>query len=381
MKVQSTVIQNNELISQAVTQNLADTLSAKPELITDEDPSQLIEVLEQEFQKQVSTGSKFKIVDEFKDKIHELAAEGRSIIRTQGIGLGVMYISMELGNFIVAAALVSAGHPDLAIAIGAIHYHEFLIMGKVALSKLIKIRKTHLAYGGKEKHRFFKKLHKQVNRSLHLHGKDGMVIAVSKNEDGEFDAISLSKMGFLNKLFSRIYPNRHKLDIVTLKHFLKKQGLKHDESVEHILDESADADDWVKIAFIVNHLRKSEPEAFEALKEQFPNSMIEIEPFQISESLKQWSLMGLSSENQEDFIYFSTHVPADIRVIDAIKVWSKCLYPNMLEESKYLGYLSYRYMVKHLSELDIAAEVHFQELWSGDWTARFSRYFMTAFQR
>jgi len=320
LKVQSTVIQNNELISQAVTQDLAEVFSSKPELITDEDPSRLIEVLEQEFQKQLSTGARVKIVEEFKEKIHELVAEGRFIIRTQGIGLGVMYISMELGNFIVAAALVSAGHPDLAIAIGAIHYHEFLIMGKVALSKLIKIRKTHLAF--------------------------------SKNSTNK-----------------------------SLKHFLKKGGLKHDEKIVGILDESADADDWVKIAFIVNHLRKSEPEAFEALKEQFPNSMIEIEPFQISESLKQWSLMGLSSENQEDFIYFSTHVPADIRVIDAIKVWSKCLYPNMLEESKHLGYLSYRYMVKHLSELDIAAEVHFQELWSADWTARFSRYFMTAFQR
>lgn len=373
MKVQSTVIQNNEWIRQAVTEDLAEEFLSKPELITDEDPSKLIEILEREYQKQLSTSSKIKLIDEFKDHIQELAAEARSIVRTQGIGLGVMFISMEIGQFIVAGAVASAGHPEVAAAIGAIHYNEFILMGKGTFSKLLKIRKTIQAYGGKEQYRFFKKLHKRVNRSLHLRGKDGMVIAVSKNESGEFDALSLSKMGFLNRLFSRIYPNREKLDLVTLKHFLKKQGLRHQLEIHQILDDSAE--DWAKIAMIVNHLRREAPEAFEELKVRFPQSLIEIEPFQLSESLKQWSLMGLSAENREDILYFSSHVPAGLRVLDVIKVWSKCLFPIVLEEPSHQGYFNYRHMVKRLSGLEIAAEVNFDEMWSSDWAVRFAQYF------
>jgi hypothetical protein len=378
LKVQSTVIQNNELIREALAHDLVEEFVADPELILNEDPTRLIELFQIEFEKHFGNTKKIKIIDEFKDHLIELTHESRSIIRTQGLGLGVLFISMEIGQFIVAGVLAGAGHPEIATAIGAVPYNEMLLFGKVALGKLLKIRQTYQIYGGKENYQFFKNIHKQVKHSLKIHGKDGTVISIASNAEGGIDAISMSRLGFLNKLLSRVLPNRNKLDLVTLKHFLKKNHLKHQLEIESILDE--DVEDWVKISFVVNVIQRNHPEIFEDFKNKFSKSLIEIEPFVISDQLQQWSFLAQSAETREDFLYVSSHVPSGLRVLDVIKIWAKCLMPQLLEESRGLGYSSYRYFVKHLSFIEGASEVHFNELWSDAWTQQFNGYFLSAFQ-
>jgi hypothetical protein len=379
MKVQSTVIQNNELIRQAMMDQLTERLVAKPELITGEDPTALIQELESILEKE--TGHKTRFVDGFKDYWTEVYRESRMIMRTQGLGLGIAYVVVEAGHVLSVLAFTALGNPQMAAVFGAIPFDEIMLWGKLSLDRVLKFRENVIAYGGKDQFFHFKQLHKKVKHALKLRGKKGMVIAIAADDDGSLDGVSvtgLGKMDRLNKLISLMHPNRHRLDMVTLKHFLKKQGLRHDESIVGLLD--LDAEDPVKIAMIASHLQKNHPEAYEELKTQFTKSMVDVQAFTLSKELQNWSLMGLAADTEDEYLQFAASVPAGIRVIDAVKVWTKCLYPQVIEESKGLGYRSYRSMVKKLRVLEIAAEVNFDQTWSSDWSARFTGYFAEAFQ-
>ncbi len=379
MKVQSTVIQNNEFVRQAVMAQLEERLLSKPELITSDDPTALIEEFERILENQ--TGQKTKFVDGFKDYWKEVYMETRMIIRTQGVGLGVAYIIVEAGHVLSVLAFTALGNPQLAATFGAIPFDEIMLWGKLSLDRVLKFRDTVIAYGGKAEYFRFKKIHHQVKDQLKLRGKRGLVISLGSNKEGDLDGISISglgKLNRLNKLISLMHPNRHRLDLITLKRFLKKQGLRHDAEVEQYLD--LDTEDAIKISMVLNHLQKNHDEVFQELKTQFHKSVVAIEPFTLSESLRKWSLIGLTAETRDEFMQFATQVPMDVRVMDAVKIWSKCLYPQVIEESKGLGYRSYRSMVKNLREMEIASELDWNKNWSTDWGIRFSGYFENAFQ-
>lgn len=379
MKVQSTVIQNNELIRQAMMDQLTNVLVAQPELITSEDPTALIQELETILEKQ--TGKKTRFVDGFKDYWKEVYMESRMIMRTQGLGLGIAYVVVEAGHVLSVLAFTAVGNPQMAATFGAIPFDEIMLWGKLSLDRVLKFRETMIAYGGKDQFIHFKQLHKKVKQSLKLRGNKGMVIPVASDVDGGLDGVSvtgLGKMDRLNKLFSLMHPNRHRLDLVTLKHFLKKQGLRHHDPIVALLE--LDTEDPIKIALVASHLQKNHPDSYEALKAQFTKSIVDVPSFTLSKELQDWSLMGLAAETQQEYLQFASSVPAGLRVMDVVKVWTKCLYPQVVEESTGLGYRSYRSMVKKLRVLEISSEVSWEQTWSSDWSARFTEYFSEAFQ-
>jgi hypothetical protein len=377
MKVQNTIIQNNEFIRLAIANELSKDLTEKPEILLNEDPSELIELIEKVTRKHLAIEQSVRFGEKFREYFIDIGKETRSIIRTQGISIGVMFVVIEASQILGGIALAGTGHPEVGAVIGAFPFNEVLIIGTVALRKVISIRETYKAYGGKENYQFFKRIHKQVSSTLKTKKDKGIVIPYSTNERGQLDALSLSKLGFWSKLVSRMSPRRNKLDLITLKRFLKDNNLKARQEINDILKQ--DVEDALKITFLVNFIRKNEPVIFEELKFKFRKNFIEVSPFELSSDLVNWSIYGLSAETQAEFVTFAKTVPTQLRVLDAIKIWTKCLFPVVLDESSGLGYRSYRSLVKTLPPLEIASEVHFKESWSENWTKIFSGYFETAF--
>lgn len=376
LKVQNVLIQNNEFIKLAITRKLATNLAAQPELFESEDPTQLIEELERVAKEELQTQSDVRFGEKFKEYFKDLYKETRTTIRTQGIGLGVMFVSIEVGQILGGIILASAGQPQLGATLGALPLNEILLFGTVALKKLLALRKTYESYGGKQNYKAFKQIHREVLDTLNLKGKGGIVIPYAFNNDQELEALSLSHQGFLGKMISRFSPHRHKLDLVTLKRFLKDHDLKDREEIQQILKE--EVEDSLKITFIVNELKKDEPKIFQDLRRQFPKNFIQISAFELSADLKNWSLSGLAAENKNEFMNFATNVPQNMRVLDVVKIWAKCLYPVVIDESKGLGYQAYRRMVKALPTMEIKAELSFAESWSSKWNQIFSSYFREA---
>ncbi len=377
MKVQNTIIQNNEFIRLAIANELSSKIAERPEILLNENPAELIELIEHMTKEHLALDKKVRFGEKFKEYFIEIAKESRSIIRTQGISIGVMFVVIEASQILGGLALAGTGHPEVGAVIGAFPFNEVLIIGTVALRKVLSIRQTYKSYGGKENYQFFKKIHKQVASTLKSKKDKGIIVPYSTNERGQFDALSLSQIGFWSKLLSRLSPRRNKLDLITLKRFLKDNDLKSHPEIKSILAQGVE--DALKISFVVNYIIKNEPSIFENMKLKFSKSFIEVNPFNLSPDLVEWSLFGLAAQTQKEFLTLSRNVPDNLRVLDAIKIWAKCLYPIVIDDSAGLGYKSYRSLVKNLPKLEISAEVNFDDSWDEKWSKIFSGYFETAF--
>ncbi len=377
-KAQTVVIENNQLVSLDFENRLIQVFSERPELLTDEDPTKLIEAIEELTSQGLPNRVKFKLSEAVRKPVVGLAHEIRTIVRKYGIATGITYATISITSYIVPVLLVAAGQPQLAALITAFPTGSVYLIGVVAFTKVVNHRKMIKLYGGKDQFHYYKKLHKQVNKSLHLKGKGSLIVPMEKITEAEMSALVLNGSNVINKFLSFIDHKRPKLDMKQLKYFLKRNEA-WDQTLEKI--KSSTASDELKTASMLYHIQVSNLDLYREIQLAFPKSFIGISDFEFSQELKNWSLAAVHAGTKKELEETIALIPVGVRVLDVVKIWVKCVVPYLIEESKGLPYASYRSLSKSLMALEVSSERAPGRLVDEAWRAEFANYLQSALQK
>jgi hypothetical protein len=377
-KAQTVVIENTQLVSLDFENRLIQVFTERPELLTDEDPTKMIEAIEELTSQGLPNRMKFKLSEAVRKPVVGLAHEIRTIVRKYGIATGITYATISITSYVVPVLLVAAGQPQLAALITAFPSGSVYLIGVVAFTKVVNHRKMIKLYGGKDQFHYYKKLHKQVNKSLRIKGKGSLIVPMEKKSEAEINALVLNGSNVINKFLSFIDHKRPKLDMRQLKYFLVRNEA-WDQTLEKI--KSSTASDELKTASMLYHIQISNLELYREIQAAFPQSFIGINSFEFSQELKNWSLAAVHAGTKKELEETVALIPVGVRVLDVVKIWVKCVVPHLIEESKGLPYASYRSLSKSLMALEISAERSPSKLVDEAWRAEFFNYLQAALQK
>jgi hypothetical protein len=377
-KAQTVVIENTQLVSLDFENRLIQVFTERPELLTDEDPTKMIEAIEDLTSQGLPNRMKFKLSEAVRKPVVGLAHEIRTIVRKYGIATGITYATISITSYVVPVLLVAAGQPQLAALITAFPSGSVYLIGVVAFTKVVNHRKMIKLYGGKDQFHYYKKLHKQVNKSLRIKGKGSLIVPMEKNSEAELNALVLNGSNVMNKFLSFIDHKRPKLDMRQLKYFLVRNEA-WDQTLEKI--KSTTASDELKTASMLYHIQVSNLELYREIQAAFPKSFIGISSFEFSQELKNWSLAAVHAGTKKELEETVALIPVGVRVLDVVKIWVKCVVPHLIEESKGLPYASYRSLSKSLMALEISAERSPSKIVDEAWRAEFFNYLQAALQK
>jgi|GEM_PF-5655027 len=377
-KAQTVVIENNQLVRLDFENRLVQVFTERPELLTDEDPTRMIEAIEEITSQGLPNRVKFKLSEAVRKPVVGLAHEIRTIVRRYGIATGITYATISITSYVVPVLLVAAGQPQLAALITAFPSGSVYLIGVVAFTKVMNHRKMIKLYGGKDQFHYYKKLHKQVNKSLHIKGKGSLIVPMEKISEAEMSALVLNGSNVINKFLSFIDHKRPKLDLRQLKYFLVRNEA-WDQTLENI--KSSTASDELKTASMLYHIQVSNLELYREIQAAFPKSFIGIGSFEFSQELKNWSLAAVHAGTKKELEETIALIPVGVRALDVVKIWVKCVVPHLIEESKGLPYASYRSLSKSLMALEVSSERTPSKLVDESWRAEFSNYLQSALHK
>jgi len=377
-KAQTVVIENNQLVSLDFENRLIQVFSERPELLTDEDPTKMIEAIEELTSQGLPNRMKFKLSEAVRKPIIGLAHEIRTIVRKYGIATGITYATISIASYVVPVLLVAAGQPQLAALITAFPSGSVYLIGVVAFTKVVDHRKMIKLYGGKDQFQYYKKLHKQVNISLKIKWKGSLIVPMEKTSEAELSALVLNGSNVINKFLSFIDHKRPKLDMKQLKYFLKRNEA-WDQTLEKI--KSSTVSDELKTASMLHHIQVSNLDLYRSIQSAFPKSFVGISHFEFPQELKNWSLAAVHAGTKKELEDTIDLIPVGARVLDVVKIWAKCVVPYLIEESKGLSYASYRSLSKSLMALEIASELTPSKLVDEAWRAEFHDYLQVTLQK
>jgi hypothetical protein len=378
VKAQTVVIENTQLVSLDFENRLIQVFTERPELLTDEDPTKMIEAIEELTSQGIPNRMKFKLSEAVRKPVVGLAHEIRTIVRKYGIATGITYATISITSYVVPVLLVAAGQPQLAALITAFPSGSVYLIGVVAFTKVVNHRKMIKLYGGKDQFHYYKKLHKQVNKSLHVKGKGSLIVPMEKNSEAEINALVLNGSNVINKFLSFIDHKRPKLDLRQLKYFLVRNEA-WDQTLEKI--KSSTASDELKTASMLHYIQVSNLDLYREIQASFPKSFIGINSFEFPQELKNWSLAAVHAGTKKELEETVALIPVGVRALDVVKIWVKCVVPHLIEESKGLPYGSYRSLSKSLMALEVSAERSPSKLVDETWRAEFYNYLQSALQK
>lgn len=377
-KAQTVVIENAQMINFDFQNKLIQVFTERPELLTDEDPTKLIEVIEELTSQGLPNKVKLKFSDEVKKPIISIGHEIRTIFRKYGEASGIAYATLSISGYVVPVILVAVGQPHLAAIIGVLPISTVFLVSVVTVTKVVNHHKMVKLYGGKDKYQYYKKLHKQVNKTLHLKGKKSLIVPMEKTSESEYKAVILNSSNTLNKFLSLVDHNRSKLDVLQLKYFLE-ENQAWDETLEKI--KATSASDGLKVASMLYHLQAANPALYAEVQLAFPKSFLNIPTFEFSQALKNWVLAAAHAETKEELLESIQLIPIGARTLDVVKIWTKCIVPRLIEDTKGLSYSSYRSLSKSLMAFEVTAEITPAKLVDENWRAEFQSYLHSTLSR
>lgn len=368
---QSVVIQNTELLRLDFQNKLVDVLIDRPELLTNDDPTQLIEAIEVLTSQGLPNKVKLKFSQAVRKPIINIAHEIRTIFRKHGPAIGIAYGALSITGYVVPAILVAVGQPQFAAILGSIPIATIFLVTVVSLKKVVNYSKMVKLYGGKENYHYYKRLHKQVNQSLQLKGKNHLIVPVDKISESEYSAVVITNSNIFSKFLSLVHHRRERLDFKQLKYFLDRN-----EAFDEILlkIKSSDATEELKLASMLYHIQISNPALYVEIQAAFRKNFIKIPKFEFTQGLKDWSLAAVHSLTKQELEETAYLIPVGSRVLDVVKIWVKCIVPRLIQESKGFSNASYLSLSRSLLTLEIAAEITPAKLVDENWKNDFHIY-------
>jgi hypothetical protein len=371
-KAQTVVIENQQFLNQDLQRKVIKILSDRPELLTNEDPTQMLEELTSQG---LPAKTKVKITGALKNVFVGILHEVRTIVRRYGVVTGIAYGAIEITNQLATVIFIAVARPELAAFSAAFPAGTIFLLSTVAVTNLVKRHQTIKLYGGKENYRYYKHIKDDVKKSLHLSGKDSLIMPLEKNAEEEFTAITMSRMNIFNKTYSMLNHKRKKLDVIQLKYFLKDHNA-WDTQLENI--KSSKASEGLKVASMLHHILTINPTLYKEIETQYEQSFVTIASFEFKQSLKNWSLAAIHVKTKMELLNTADMIPMGVSALDVTKIWAKCIVPHLLEESKGLSFSSYRSFAKSINSVEIKAELTPYKVVDEEWVKAFKLYLSDA---
>ncbi len=371
---QSVVIENTELVNLHFQNKLIQAFVERPELLTDEDPTKLIEAIEELASQGLPNKVKLKFSVAVRKPFIKIAHEVRTIVRKYGLSAGIAYGALTIAGYVVPVILAAVGQPQLAAIIGTIPVASIFLVSMITVSKFIDHGKMVKLYGGKDQFRYYKKLHKEVNKSLHLKGKSSLIVPLEKVSENELKAVVLSSSNFFDKYISLIDHKRSKLDVRQFKYFMDENEA-WDATLSKI--KSSGVSDELKVASMLHYIQVTNPNLYAEIQMAFPKSFVIISKFDFSQDLKNWTLAVAHAESKQELEETVPFIPIGARILDVVKIWAKCVVPHLIEDTKGLSISSYQALSKSLMALEISAELNPAKLVDESWRNEFLSYLQT----
>lgn len=374
-KSQTVIITNTEFIRLDFQKRLVNVLTDRPELLTNEDPTELIQVIEEMSSQGLPNRAKVKLDETVKKLVTNSVKEIRTIIRRHGMTVGIAYAAISLASYGASFVLIAAGQVQAAAIMGAVPFGTIFLVTTVAVKRIIKYQDTIKLYGGKENYKYYSRLNKEVKQKLKLKGKDGLIVPLERFGEDEYVAVSLSQLNILHKILDFVDHDRSKLTLKQLKYFLQRNN-GWDKEMQNI--SGTQFSEELKIASMLMNLKNKNADLFAKVQTQFPDAFALIPEHEFSQALKEWTLAGFHAQNREELLKSADLIPLHSRVIDILKIWTKCIVFFHIEEGKNLTYKGYRNLSKSVDRLEIEADLHMHNYVDEKWKKDFQEYLRRA---
>lgn len=366
---QSVIIQNTEFIKLDLQKRLVQELTLRPELLTQEDPTELIQVIEELSSQGLPNRAKVKLDENVKKLVVNSVKEIRTIMRRHGMAIGISYAAISLASYGASFIFIAAGQVQAAAVMGAVPFGTIFLVTALAVKRVIKYQDTVKQYGGKENYKYYRQLNKEVKKNLKLKGKDGLIIPLEPFGEDEYTAISLSQLNIIQKFLDLVDHDRSKLTLKQLKYFLQRNEA-WDKEMQNISGTTFAEE--LKIASVLLNLKNKDLDLFNKVHLQFPDAFLQVAEHDFPAELKAWALAAFHAQNREDLLASASMLPLNVRIIDVLKIWTKCILPFIIEEGKDMTYKGYRNLSKSIDSLNIRAELEALGYVDEKWKKRFN---------
>lgn len=369
-KAQTVIITNSEFLKLDLQKRLVEVLTNRPELLTKEDPTELIQVIEEMSSQGLPYRAKVKLDETVKKIITNSVKEIRNIIRKHGMAVGITYAAISLASYGASFIFIAAGQVQAAAVMSAVPFGTIFLVSFVAVKNVIKYQETIKQYGGKDNYKYYTRLNKEVKKKLKLKGKNGLIIPLEKFGEAEYTAVSLSRLNMLQKVLDFVDHDRSKLTLKQLQYFLQRNNA-WDKEMQNI--SGTQFSEELKIASILTNIKNKNANLFSQVQTQFPKAFTLAPEHEFDPALKEWALAAFHAQNREELLNSASLIPLHARVIDVLKIWTKVVLPYIIEEGKEMTYKGYRNLSKSIDSLNIQADMEAHKLVTAEWKNMFQK--------
>ncbi|EQC49679.1 hypothetical protein [Bacteriovorax sp. DB6_IX] len=298
----------------------------------------------------------------------------RNYIRKQGFFYVGYALFTNVLQFTIPSLLIAA---DLNL----LGFVAFYILGDLPAYLYYKVgyniyyrQKMFRLFGGKEKYIEFKKIDREVKKTLNLSAQDDLLLPIDANR-----VISLKNEGMMKKLIGRMGFDNDSLSIRKMKSFLKEESLL--SATYSSLLNNDKISEQMRLAMVILEMQKDDQSlANLKFKTKFSKYFTTIQDTSDLSDIYDWTQKMIKAKDLDELRSLSKEIPQTLQSAEQyMLIWQEVILPRLAQRKDIFSFNQYRKLTGSFQVFKVKIYKNQHPIHSPEFTEALERYLSKSF--